>query len=535
MFKALLKVNIAATFSSFVKFNKSGEKKKKNPLGKVGMGILLVYLALCFNFMFGSLFIALAMPLSESGAEELYFAVAGIMGLLLGIIGSVFITQKQLFEAQDNELLLSMPIPSHIILLSRMLSLLVINYVYMALAVVPAFVVWGILGLPVTTAGVLFTAVAFLALPFAAMTVSCILAWIIASIGSRMRDKRLVTMVASLLFLGGYFYVYFSLSTNMAVWIERISQNAAGLLLTFKTNLAPLYWLGDACANGNALSLLLYLLCCGVPFGAVCLVLSKSFIRIATTKRSVKKKKYIAGNTKVRSPFMALVGRETARFFGSPTYMLNCGIGLIMIGGFTVFGALKLNDLPDFMKNDPAALGYIVACVIAALNGTVYISAASVSLEGKNIWISQTCPVSAATILRSKVFAHILICLPVEVPCAIAAAILVKTDIITGVMAVVMPIAAVVFCAYLGLCLNLRFPRLDWLNETAVIKQGMAALFAMLIPMGLFVGLLFVGLALADYIGWALFLGAATVLLAIVCLIMDGYIHKGGAAKYSRL
>lgn len=64
-----------------------------------------------------------AEKLCEMGLTWLYFAMAGTMALALSMLGSVFMTQAQLYDAKDNERLLSMPIPPKYILLTRIAML----------------------------------------------------------------------------------------------------------------------------------------------------------------------------------------------------------------------------------------------------------------------------------------------------------------------------------------------------------------------------------------------------------------------------
>ena len=52
----------------------------------------------------------------------LYFALMGLLAVLLGAFGSVFNTYSGLYLAKDNDLLLSMPIPVNTLMASRLLS-----------------------------------------------------------------------------------------------------------------------------------------------------------------------------------------------------------------------------------------------------------------------------------------------------------------------------------------------------------------------------------------------------------------------------
>ena len=77
-----------------------------------------MYFALFFLLVFGLLggiftFLAakLCMPLIHAGMDWMYFALMGLIAVLLGAFGSVFNTYAGLYLPKGNELLLSMPIP----------------------------------------------------------------------------------------------------------------------------------------------------------------------------------------------------------------------------------------------------------------------------------------------------------------------------------------------------------------------------------------------------------------------------------------
>ena len=86
------------------------------------------------------------------------------MAFALMFIGSVFTAKSQLFEAKDNELLLSMPVPPGMILLSRMAALLAMNFVLELVVALPVFAAWLQYG-TVNGVGILAFIVIVLALP----------------------------------------------------------------------------------------------------------------------------------------------------------------------------------------------------------------------------------------------------------------------------------------------------------------------------------------------------------------------------------
>ena len=60
--------------------------------------------------------------------EWLYFSLMGIMVIVICFMGSVFMTQNIVYNASDNDLLLSMPIEPRDILLSRVFTILIFDY-----------------------------------------------------------------------------------------------------------------------------------------------------------------------------------------------------------------------------------------------------------------------------------------------------------------------------------------------------------------------------------------------------------------------
>ncbi len=86
--------------------------KKKISGGKIFLFVLLgIYIIGCFGVLFGGMFASIADVFAQMGMSWLYFGLMGVLVFALCFVGSVFITQNQLYEAKDNDLLLSMPIP----------------------------------------------------------------------------------------------------------------------------------------------------------------------------------------------------------------------------------------------------------------------------------------------------------------------------------------------------------------------------------------------------------------------------------------
>ena len=75
-----------------------------------------------FGGMFTTLALGICAPLCAAGLDWLYFTLFSLAGLVMGVFGSVFHTFSGLYQAKDNNQLLSLPIPVRAILLSRLLG-----------------------------------------------------------------------------------------------------------------------------------------------------------------------------------------------------------------------------------------------------------------------------------------------------------------------------------------------------------------------------------------------------------------------------
>mgnify|MGYP007101871786 CR=1 FL=1 len=93
-------------------------------------------------FLFWHVFDVLAGPFAAFGLGSLYFAFAALLSFALMFVGGVFMAKFQLFEARDNELLLSLPIRPLDILLSRLFLLWLIAVVSGLPVLAPALLVW---------------------------------------------------------------------------------------------------------------------------------------------------------------------------------------------------------------------------------------------------------------------------------------------------------------------------------------------------------------------------------------------------------
>lgn len=533
MFKALFRSRMLALVSLL--FSRSASKKddKFAKLKLVGFILVLGYAGFAFMMMFALYFGELAAAFFPLGLGWLYFTLFLMAALVLMFVGSVFVTKSQLYEAKDNDFLLSLPIPPSYILASRMLMLLVFNYLIEIVVAAPALVMWLRVS-PASALQLVSFVLLFLFLPLLALALSCFFGWLLELVTGRLQKTSLITVLFSLIFLGAYMYFF----SRANVYIQQLVLKGSAVADTLGA-ISPLFWMGNAVAAPSLLHLLLTLVVFVIPFLLVYWMLSLTFLNLATTKRSAAKKEYKAQAMRSSSLSSALLRREFQRLLASPPYMLNAGLGLVFIlvaGGALLVKKTMVLDLLDQLRIPAGSLAVILALGLCLMASTVNFTASSVSLEGKTLWIIKSLPVPYEDALKAKLKLHVYLTVPPMLLAVAAAAYVFSLSPFDVLPLVVASVFYVMLTANLGLMANLHHVKLDWSNETMVIKQSISVLLSMLYSMMLVLlpGALYF-IVLSDKGYERSFLFAYALLLLLGWLLSDRLLLTKGAKQFGEI
>ena len=535
MLKALLKKQFLELNAFYFQNRKTGKNRSK--AGTVGFIILYIVLFLFLAFTFFMVAQSLAAALIPLGYGWLYFALMGLISLAFGVFGSVFNTYAGLYHAKDNELLLAMPIPPRRILLVRMIGVYAMGMLYSCLIMVPTIVAWQMIapGVWPLIAQLLLT----LLQGFVVLALTCFLGWIVALISARLKNKSMITVLLTLAFLALYYVVYFRISA----FLRNILQHTDELGRALRT-LYPVYAFGKAGA-GDVLSLLIFAVIALAVLALCIWVMARSFVRIVTMNRGdgAKKTDYRAQRVQKASGVPnALLRKEFKRFLGSPTYMLNCGLGLVLMVAAAIAALIKLDTVRGALElirdNMPALAGAmpVIGCalviVLAAMNP---VTAPSVSLEGKTIWLLQSLPVRAADVLTAKLRLHLYLCAGPTVLCAAVLAFVMKAGWSVGIYMVVTALLATMLFAALGLMLNLKRPNLSWTNETVPIKQSMPVAVVLFGGWAFAAAVVGAYYLLRNHCRAEIYLLGCIVVFALLYRLMNRWLMRRGAEIFASL
>lgn len=531
MTKTLIKKQMLEVFAWIYQDRKTGKNRDKK--GIAAYAVLYLFVFGLLGFIFYKMADVLCEPLVQAGFGWLYMALMGVTGVALGVFGSVFNTFSSLYQAKDNDLLLAMPVPVKSILIARVSGVYAIGLMYELLVMIPAVIVY-FLRAKMNLAGIIFSVLIPFVLSVFVLSLSCILGWVVALVNSRLKNQKILTVMISLAFIGVYYYFCGNIS-NLLKLILVNPQNVAGKV---KGVLYPLYHMGLA-AEGKVLSMLGFTAMVIVLFAVIYLVLWHSFLTLATVNKGASKVKYVEKEVRTVSADRALLFKEFRRFFQSPNYMLNCGLGIV----FMVFAAVLLLIKQDVVQDVVfgqmtgyeelfALLAAAAVCMMTSMND---MAAPSVSLEGKNIWLMQVLPVSGWQVLKAKFYLQFILNIIPAMILTLCVEWVLRPQLFFAIMIPVTVLLFIVLMAALGLACNLKAPNLNWTSEVVPIKQSFSVMVALF---GGWVVVLLFGIAyylLREDITEVLFLVCVNVVLLVLDMLLLGWLKGRGSRIFETL
>ena len=533
MLKVLLKKQLMETFRNY--FYNAKKNKKRSPAGVIGMFLLYFMLVFgCLGTIFTFLSVSMCIPLWQSGMDWLYFLVLSGVALLLGTFGSVFNTYAGLYLAKDNELLLSMPIPVRDIIGARIMNVWIMGTLYTAVVMVPALIVHWIItkaALSVILCGLLM----FVMTSIFVLVLTCLLGWAVAKISQKLKNKSIITVIVSLVFLGAYYL----LSSRVQNMVTDLVAQATAIGESIKGAAYGLYTWGSVGA-GDWTATAIFLAATALLFALTWLILSKSFIAIATAGGTGARKVYKAKTVRQKTLFQSVLAKEMKRFTSNATYMLNCGLGIILIPALCVLMVIKRGDLPDIIalfSGSVSGIAQVLFCsVLFMLTAMINIAAPSVSLEGKAVWILQSMPIPGKTILRAKMSLQLFLsAIPTLLAAVCGAIILPDLTAMETLLICLLPLAFTFFVSAFDTVLGVRMANLMWTNEVYPIKQGGA------VTIGLFggwgVAIAFGGLyfLVCSVMNAETYLAIWTLLFAAIGGVLTKYLDTKGSKIFMAL
>lgn len=460
------------------------EKKKKGAAKAVKLSayavvwLLLASLAAVYEFAYASIF-------AVYGVADRFPALIVFASSMLTLIFSITYTKSLIFRSKDHDLLFSLPIKNSTVIAAKLATIYILDLAVTMALLLPCGVIYGIVARPAAIVLVRYF-ILTLFVPMLPILIAAVISALVSLIASRFRFSKIIGTVIYVALFAVYIAAVMGVSGSTD---EDAVMMFMGLTESLKGIYPPLAWFESAFLK-EYLQMLLFI---AVSLGAFLLVVAvfgKFYGRIHDAFSLFVYRGQYKVSKDSATPKRALLRKEWQRFIASPGVMINQSAGLIAVllfTGFTVYKCLTSEVDSDMIGMIfPVMAPYFFAMFTAMSD----VSAASISLEGRNLWLLKSVPVSARDILKIKLGAHLMICFPIPFVCGILLSFVMKLTLLEAALLIVIPLVYSYNAGVMGLLLNLKKPKLDWVNEVVVAKQSMpvtvtlfTGMIAALVPM----------------------------------------------------
>ncbi|MBQ1451578.1 MAG: hypothetical protein IIZ22_02815, partial [Clostridia bacterium] len=155
------------------------------------------------------------------------------------------------------------------------------------------------------------------------------------------------------------------------------------------------------------------------------------------------------------------------------------GAVFVMIKADTISGFITSKTLVAMLPDVTSVVPLLPLAAVFLMASMVTITAPSISLEGRNIWILKYMPIEPRDVFESKNRLQYAVGLPGTFLLTAALCYAFKLDIMTSAFACLTALAYMLFITSFGLMLNLLMPNLEWKDETVPIKQSLPVMIIM--------------------------------------------------------
>ena len=542
--KILLKNSIMNNWG-INKFLKEESKSERIKNISIFLAILLGIFSVGMLIVMYSL--AIANQLGQYGYLNLILISAMILSTMFSFFTSVYKAQGVLFSSRDFETLMSLPIKPSIILASKMIELLLLNYLFVALVTIPPSIVY-FMKADTSIVFFLYLLIGIVFIPLLPIVMAAIVAFAISYISSRMKHKALIlnmgTLIVVIIIVIGSF--------KIDKIINMVIANSSSIIEGIKTIYPPSYYFTDALASLSLLSMVKLILWSMIPFILFLIVFGRSFksinLRLGET---FKKSNYKLTTLKSNTLRGALIKKEFKRYFSSSIYVTNTIIGVVLVtvaavaclimGGDFVLDQMAQSSDTDIQAIAPLlkqVMQFAPLIIISFGVGLTCTTGSAISIEGKNLWILKSSPLEVKDIFISKIAVNIILLVPAIIFDTIMLAIAFDLTLINFMWTILIPTLLAILVSVGGLLINLYFPKLDWTSEVQVVKQSLSSMISILMGGVLVAVTIFVTIGINKVFAITninLYLGAIALLLFLLILLVYTLLKTKGEKLFNRL
>ena len=448
----------------------NGEKNKKETLIYTSLSLFSVFMLVCLYNFFS------IKSITEIGLYKYAVSYGVSISFFFVVLATIFRSNSIFFYNKDFEMLSSFPVKKSEIIASKFFLLYLIDLIICESVLLPDVILL-LLKQYISIELFLIFLVASIIIPIIPMCVASGLAILIEMLGSLCKRKNIVNITLSFLLFMGYFIVILINREAKYSALEKIIENKLIKIFPF----AKLFYIGESLQ----IRLVIFLFISVAIFSLYFTFSMKNYDKIHLfLNRSFQGKRDANLTIKIKTPFRALFEKELRRYLGSSSYVINTSLGIMILCfvscGCIIFGISNIENLLGISSLEPILTQY-GSLFIASFLIMSCTTSSSISLEGNNLWILQSSPVSTRKIINSKIAVNVLIHFVGYVLAVMMILLKTKLNLLQMSFVLIVPICYSLFISVVGLYLNMRYMKLKWNDEISVVKHSTAAILTNLI------------------------------------------------------
>ena len=440
--------------------------KKERQRNIIRISLFLIMIVLLFFFIYRN--VSKLLPDFINLNKERY--VLGISFIFVNIfifIYNLFKVKGSLFNFKDYPLLSSFPIKRSVIIASKLFSMYLFNLGLTLLFMLPVFLAYQE-HLTFSNLNYLTT----LLIPIIPLCFSIIIGIILSLTISRFKSYNILSYCFTSVLLFGILLLLFNttkkISLQMPYFVFDIVDNFQKYFF-FLINFLAL--ISDFSLKNVGFFILYPLLISSITI----LFVDKYYFVIRNIIIQDKiEYDYNLKNYPKKSVLASLYQKEFRRITSNSLYIINSLFGCILIILIILFSTLFGSIMHYFDLNNLKYSIIIFVSFLCMISSTTH---ASISLEGKSLWIMKMLPISEKDILWIKILVNLTFLLPTILLSFIFFGIYLKMRILELLLLFFMPLMYAFLTSFLGLLLNLIYPRFSYQNDLKVLTQSTPVYF----------------------------------------------------------
>lgn len=460
---------------------------------------------------------------------------------IMTIIEGIYKSGSLIFNSKDDDLLLSLPLKRSTILFIRIFKFYIFELLFNSLFMLPIMIAYIRWAINLNWTYYLSSFIMLLVSPIIPIIISSFIGAFMSSISSRFKYKNLVQIILSMCFLLVVLYISFSLNDFMNYLISKA--NSINDLVIKIYYPAGIYY--KLITDFNVIDLILFIFINIGIFTISIYILSKFYFKInSRLKRITVFKKVNINNIviKSRKVYYSLIRKELNTFFKTPVFIINAGLGLLLFILLTIIISIKFNSILPILINMNLSeylimnnLSILILILILFTSYMTSITNSVISLEGKNINILKSLPIKFKTILMSKIYSSLILTTPILLIGDIILFVRFKICVIESFLLILLSILIPLVSHFIGIIINLRYPKLDYENSTEVVKQSTSSLVSLALGMLLLVVNIVIVTNIIGLVNSKLILFMFSLIYIMIDIIFYLYLINVGVKEFKDL